>query len=292
MSWTNGLEHIVREQEPLAKWCWSRIGGYARYFAEPTQLDELQTLVARCRSENVCVRLIGGGSNILVPDGGVDGVVIALTAPAFHAIQLSGDHIISGGGARLNHLVSTSIREGLGGLENLVGVPGTVGGALRTNAGDRGNHVGQWLRKATVLTRTGELFERDQDDLSFAYRQSSLDELAIITAEFELEREDPRELTRRMQKTWIVKQSTQPTGNQGTCLLFKDPIGVSARELMEQAELKNLTVGGVSLYERNLNFAIVWEGASCRDVKQLMDQVRRRVLDSAGVELEPTVDVW
>jgi UDP-N-acetylmuramate dehydrogenase len=189
-------------------------------------------------------------------------------------------------------LVSTSIREGLGGLENLVGVPGTVGGALRTNAGDRGNHVGQWLRKATVLTRNGELFERGQDDLSFAYRQSSLDELAIITAEFELEREDPRELTRRMQKTWIVKQSTQPNGNQGTCLLFKDPIGVSARELMEQADLKNLAVGGVSLYERNLNFAVVAEGASCRDVMQLMDQVRRRVLDSAGVELEPTVDVW
>src|SRR5262245_38874748 len=130
-----GLEHIVRENEPIAHFTWLRLGGPARYFAEPTSVDELKSLVIRCRDAHLQVRVLGGGSNVLIRDEGVAGLVVHLAAAAFGSISVQGTTVTAGGGAKLSHVISTSVREGLSGLEPLVGIPGTVGGALRTNAG-------------------------------------------------------------------------------------------------------------------------------------------------------------
>ena len=145
-----GLEHIVREQVPLGPLTWIRLGGVAEYFAEPTSIEELRQLVCHCTEQGTPIRVLGGGSRVLIPDAGVPGVVLHLSAPAFCQISVKGHEIHAGGGAKLSHLVSTAAREGLAGLENLVGIPGTVAGALRGNADSSGSSIGQWTTAAKI----------------------------------------------------------------------------------------------------------------------------------------------
>ncbi|MBL8826799.1 MAG: FAD-binding protein, partial [Planctomycetaceae bacterium] len=180
MSFLTGIDAFVRTNEPLALHTWLRVGGPAEYFAEPHTTEQLATVLSRCRQEGMTVRLLGGGSNLLVSDAGVKGMVIRLADPHFAEIKVQGDRVVAGGGARLGHVVNTSVREGLAGLEALVGIPGTIGGALHGNAGGRGGDIGQWTHSAKVMTYSGEIIERSRDELVFAYRQSSLDELVIL----------------------------------------------------------------------------------------------------------------
>ena len=292
MPFQSGFEHILREREALAPYTWLRLGGEAEYFAEPTNVDELAQLVQRCHQEDLPVRLLGGGSNVLVRGEGVKGLVIHLSAGQFCAVNADDGGLVAGGGAKLSHLISAAVREGLAGLEPLVGIPGTVGGALHGNATCHGTDIGHCTQAATVLTHTGELVERSRGDLTFAYRESSLDELAILEARFDLEPADPPELTKRMQKLWIVNKASQPLRDQRTAMIFKDPGGISAASLIDQAGLHGTRVGGVELCDRNANYAVAGAGANSRDVLGLIDYLREGVLQRLGVELETAVDIW
>lgn len=286
------LAHIVRENEPLAPFTWFRIGGVAEFFAEPTNIEELAQLVRRCHHSDVPLRLIGGGSNILVRDEGVPGMVVHLSAAEFSRISVAGQVITAGGGAKLGHVISTSVREGLAGLEQLVGIPGTVGGALRGNAGTQNGDIGQWTHSVTLLTLDGQQVTRGREDLRFAYRASNLDDPVILSAEFALEAGDPQELTRRMQTLWILKKSTQPTGNQHTGCIFKDPSGLSAAGLIEQAGLKGTKVGEAEVSDQHANFIVAGTGASSSDVLRLIDLIQGRVAERLGVELEVEIQIW
>ncbi len=292
MPLVTGLEKLVRQGELLAPHTWFGLGGPAQYFAEPNSVDELAVLVRRCSDEGVSVRLLGGGSNLLIRDEGVNGLVVRLTAPAFNHIQFTGQSVTAGGGARLGHIVSTAVREGLAGLETLVGIPGTLGGALHGNAGSHGGDIGQWVNRATTMTRAGEIVQRDRNDLVFSYRQSSLDELVILDCEFQLESEDPQELTKRMQKNWIMKKASQPLGHQSTGCIFKNPRGISAGMLIEQAGMKSARVGGAEVSDRHANFVVTEPDATSKDVLQLIEMVRGTVAERLGVELETEIEVW
>jgi UDP-N-acetylmuramate dehydrogenase len=292
MSLLTDFEHIVRQAEPLAPHTWLQLGGPAEYFAEPSSIDELAGLLRRCRQENMPVRLLGGGSNILVLDEGVPGMVIRLTDPSFAKVEIQGNVVKAGAGAKLGHLISTTVGEGLAGLETLVGIPGTVGGALHGNAGGRGGDIGQWTCHATVMTASGEIYEREREDLVFAYRQSSLDEPVILGAEFRLEKDDPEELTKRMQKQWIMKKASQPLGHQSAGCIFKNPRGMSAGMLIEQAGLKNTRIGGAEVSDRHANFIVAEPGASSQDVLRLIELVRSSVAERLGVELETEIEIW
>ncbi len=292
MTLATGFEKIIRSAEPLAAYTYFRIGGPAQYFAEPSNVDQLAALVRRCRDEGVPVHILGGGSNILVRDEGVAGMVIQLTAPLFNEVGIQSRVLTAGAGAKLGHVISTSVREGLAGLEPLVGIPGTIGGALHGNAGGRGGDIGQWTCRATVMTRDGEILVRPREELVFAYRQSSLDELVILSAEFQLESEDPQELTKRMQTQWIVKKSTQPLGHQSAGCIFKNPRGISAGMLIEQCGLKGAKIGGAAVSDRHANYIVAEPGATAHDVLQLMEHVRGQVAERLGVELENEIQVW
>ncbi len=288
----DGLEHIVRENEVLAPYTWLKLGGAAEYFAEPTSESELQELVRRCTAAELPVRVLGGGSNLLVRDEGVPGLVISLSAPAFSDIQVQGRTITAGGGAKLGHLVSTSVREGLAGLESFVGIPGTVGGALKSNANAHGSDIGQWTHSVVTLTRDGVLKTYARDRLQFSYRASNLDDFAVLRAEFQLEPGDPRELTQRMQQLWIVRKSNQPLSSQNAAAVFANPGWASAASLIEKAGLKGTRVGQAEISDRDANFVVVSPGASARDVQKLVDIIRTTVADQLGVELEMTLEIW
>ncbi len=288
----SGFEHIVREQEPLAPYTWLRLGGAAEYFAEPTSVDELVALVKHCADNSVSVRVLGSGSSLLVREAGVSGLVVHLAAAAFSQISTDGNKVTAGGGAKLGHVISTAVREGLAGLEPLAGIPGTVGGALHDNVDANGTDIGHWTTKATMLTRTGAIVEQQADQLRFAYRSSSLDELAILSAEFTLEKADSETLTKRMQKFWIVKQSSQPAANENPACVFKDVGGMNAGSLIEQAGCKGATVGKAIVSQRDSRFIIANPGATSDDVLQLIEKIQSAVQEQLGVELETQVQIW
>jgi UDP-N-acetylmuramate dehydrogenase len=282
----------VREQVPLAERTWFKVGGAAQFFAEPASVDELQALVKRCRDEGLHVRLLGGGSKVLVRDEGISGMVISLANPAFANIAAAGERVTLGAGAMLANAITVTVGAGLAGLEPLVGIPGTVGGALHGNSGSHGGDIGQWATRATVMTRGGEIIVRERSDLVFAYRESSLDELVILSAEFELEKEDPVAVTKRMQKQWIIKKANLPMAHENTGCIFKNPRGMSAGMLIDQCGLKGEQVGGVEVSQRHANFFVAKTLATAKDVLQLIDVVRNRVAERMGVELETEIEIW
>lgn len=287
-----GFEHITRENEPLAPHTWFRLGGPAQYFAEPTSGEELAGLVRACQASGTAVRVMGGGSNLLVRDEGVDGVVVSLGAAAFGKISVAGRRITAGGGAKLGHVISTAVREGLAGLEQLVGIPGTLGGALHSNAGTLGGDIGQCTTSAAVLTRKGDIVTRGRGELRFGYRSSSLDELVILEATLDLEPGDSAFLTKQMQQAWILKRAAQPRSDQNTGQIFKNPGGASAAQLIEDAGLGSARAGEAEISDRNANFIVAGQKAKANDVLALIELVRKGVADKTGIELELALEVW
>jgi UDP-N-acetylmuramate dehydrogenase len=288
----SGFEHITRENEPLAPLTWFRLGGRAQYFAEPTSADELTRLVRACHKQGLPVRILGGGSNVLVRDEGVSGIVIHLAAAALAKISVAGKRVTAGGGAKLGHVISTAVREGLGGLEHLVGIPGTIGGALHVNAGTHGGDIGQVTASATMMTRTGDVITRNKGELRFGYRESNLDELVVLEATFELEPQDSAALTKHMQQIWILKRASQPAGDQGTGCIFKNAGGTPASALIEAAGMAGAKSGHAEMSARCPNFIVAGPRATARDVLDLIDKVRSVVSEKMGIELEPAIEVW
>jgi UDP-N-acetylmuramate dehydrogenase len=290
-SWT-GFEKIVRQGEPLAMHTWFQLGGPAEFFAEPENPDQLIGLLKRCHEEGVEARVLGQGSNLLVRDEGAPGMIIRLASLEFGRIAIDGQRVTVGGGANLGRLVTTAVHRGLGGMEMLVGIPGTVGGALHGNTGSHGGDIGQWTASATVVTTTGETHERTRDDLTFGYRESSLDETVILEATLTLEEDDPLELARRMQKQWIIKRASQPMGHQCAGCIFKNPRGAAAGELIDKSGLKGTRIGGAVVSERHANFIVAEQDCTSQDVLRLIELVRSQVNERMSVRLELEIEIW
>jgi UDP-N-acetylmuramate dehydrogenase len=284
---------IVRTNEPMAPRIWFRLGGPAAYLASPRRLDELAALLKRCRDEGLAFRILGGGSNVLVRDEGVRALIVLLESPFFADVQVRDNIVEAGAAVPLTALISHSARAGLGGLEILTGIPGTVGGALRDNAGGRQGAIGQYVRRATVLDPANEIQLRERDDLSFGNRESNLDEPVILSAEFELEPEDPESVVRRMRRLWIIKKENQPYAHQRSGCIFKNPSAeVSAGALIDQAGLKGTRLGGAEVSDRHANFIVAHPDAKAADILQLIDRMRQRVWQQFGYELELELQIW
>jgi UDP-N-acetylmuramate dehydrogenase len=292
MSSLEDFSEITRRDEPLAPHTWLKVGGPAQYLIEPRSVDELAAVVHCCDENAIPVRMLGGGSNLLVRDDGVQGVVLHLSHESFGKIDVDGTTLRAGSGALLSQLVSESVKAGLAGLETLAGIPGTVGGALHGNSGGRSGDIGQFVTSVSVLTITGERFERTEDELSFGYRASSINELVILNGTFELQRDDPEEITRRLRKLWIMKKATQPLSFQSAGCVFKNPRGISAGALVEQAGLKGMQVGGAEISDRHANFVFTSDEATAADVLQLIDAARSKVSEQFGVDLELEIEIW
>jgi len=289
----DGLDDFVKLDAPLANLVWFRLGGHAEYFAKPRTIDELVTVLARARDAGLPLKILGGGSNILVRDDGVKALVILLESPHFSDVAVEDKVIKAGTAVPLTALISQTARAGLAGLEILTGIPGTVGGALRGNAGSRQGAIGQFVRRATVLDAANEIQVRERDDLNFADRESNLDEPVILSAEFELSREDPESVVRRMRRIWIIKKENQPYGHQSSGCIFRNPSpDVSAGALIDQAGLKGTRFGGAEISDRHANFIVAHPGAKASDVLHLIDQIQQRVWQQFGYELEIQLQIW
>jgi UDP-N-acetylmuramate dehydrogenase len=284
---------IVTPDEPLAPHTWFRLGGTAAYLARPRDVAEVVGLIRACRAADLPFRVLGGGSNVLVRDEGFPGLVIHLESPAFSDVTIDGGTIEAGSAVPLTALISQTARAGLGGLEVLTGVPGTVGGALRGNSGGRQGAIGTYVERVTVVDEAGEVGVREREDLRFEYRSSDLDEPIILSATFQLESEDPEAVVRRMRRIWIIKKENQPYGHQSSGCIFKNPSPeLSAGTLIERAGLQGRRVGGAEVSDRHANFIVAQPGARSADVLELIELMRREVREKFGHDLELQLKVW
>ncbi len=292
MAGLDDFADIIKRNEPLAPYLHLKIGGPAEMLVQPRSREELSRFVRHCFAERIPLRVLGSGCNMLVRDEGVPGTVLRLSEPAFTQITVEGNRVRAGTGTAVSALISQAARHGLAGFETLVGIPGSVGGALRCNAGDRYGDIGQFVRQVEVMDSGGVTQVRDRDELRFGEHASNLDDPVLLTAEFKLENDSADAIVKRMRKAWIARKASQPLSFQAAARIFKDPRGLSAAALIEQTGLARTRVGGAEVSDRDANYFIVHPGANSRDVLRLIDLVRSRVHERFNVMLEQEITVW
>jgi UDP-N-acetylmuramate dehydrogenase len=292
MSWQNGFESIIQENVHLAPFTWFGLGGPARYFITPTSGDQLSAVIRRLHDAQIPVYILGNGANLLIRDQGVDGAVIQLSAPAFCAVKIDGRLVTVGAGADMMKLVRTTCKAGLAGIEPVAGIPGTLGGHIRMNAGGAFGEIGAAVATVTMLDAEGKMYKRSRDDLVFGYRHTNITGKVIVEAVLELQPENPEQLTQRMKEIWLYKKNSQPMGDKSAGCTFKNPDGQSAGKLIDMAGLKGAEMGGAMVSRRHANFIVAREGTRSSDVLSLIEHVQTMVESRFGVKLETEVVIW
>lgn len=268
----------------LAGFSWFRVGGPAEVLFEPADADDLAVFMANLPAD-VPVTVIGVASNLLVRDGGVAGVVIRL-GKAFADISVDGDTITAGAGAMDVNVARAARDAGLAGLEFLIGIPGTVGGALRMNAGAYGTEVSDIFAAAWAVTGRGEDAALSPADMAFAYRHCGQPDDVIFTrATFRGTLGDVDAISGRMADIQKARGETQPVKSRTGGSTFANPDGHKAWELIDEAGCRGLTRGGAQVSPQHCNFLINTGNATAADLEGLGEEVRRRVLEETGVEL-------
>ena len=287
-----GLEEIVSENEPLAPHTWYRIGGPARWYVRPRSVEELQESARRCAENNIAVYVLGLGANLLVGDRGVSGAVFRLDQDDWRRVKFQGASVEVGAGADIQKLVLRTVRQGLAGIECLAGIPGTVGGAVCMNAGGKFGDIGAVITRVDVMDITGLLFERTKDDLIFDYRSTNIAARFILGATMELDEADPDEIMKKTKEIWMYKRNSQPLNTKNCGCIFKNPRGLSAGALIDQAGLKGMRVGGAEVSDKHANFIIAHPGCSASDVLNLISLIREKVYEKNEIHLESEVQIW
>jgi UDP-N-acetylmuramate dehydrogenase len=288
----SGLEKIVETNYPLAKDTWYGLGGPADYFIRPETVEQLKTIARRCNENNIPIYVLGFGSNLLINDKGLRAAVIKLEAEKFARTQFDGEQLTAWAGAKLSELVLTCVKKSLSGIEALTGIPGSIGGAVRMNAGGNFGDIGAAIETVTLMDSQGDIFEKSKPELMFDYRSTNITAQFILNARLKLTSADPEQIMRTVKEIWIYKKNSQPLNTRNCGCVFKNPRGVSAGALIDRAGLKGLQIGGAVVSEKHANFIIAEKGCKSRDVVRLIDAVKERVKEQFGIELELEIEIW
>jgi UDP-N-acetylmuramate dehydrogenase len=288
----SGLEQVVETNYRLAKHTWYGFGGRADYFIRPKTIEQLKEVVQRCNANNIRIYVMGFGSNLLINDDGLRAAVIKLEGDEFAQTQFDSEQITAWAGAELGKLVLNCVQNGLSGIEALTGIPGSIGGAVRMNAGGGFGDIGAAVETVTLMDNEGNVFEKSKPELMFDYRRTNITAQFILNATLSLNRADPEQIMRTVKEIWIYKKNNQPLNTKNSGCIFKNPRGVSAGALVDRAGLKGLQVGGAVVSEKHANFIIAQKGCRSRDVTRLIDAIKERVKEQFGIELELEIEIW
>ncbi len=288
---------------------WFGLGGPARRFARPRTIDELRA----CLELDPALRIVGDGANLLVPDEGVSELVVSLSEGGFSEFEIGlanekGHALVrAGAGVHLFKLINATVDAGLSGLENLAGIPASVGGATMMNAGGKYGAIGDYITSVTLLTHGGELQTLRRNQIEFTYRHCSLfrQRVIVTSVEFRLKRADPAAVKAKLKEVTEFKKASQPLSASSAGCCFKNPtlteyvegVGtpgtrVSAGMLIDRAGCKGLAKGGAVVSDQHANFIVAREGCTAADVVAVMAEVQARVAEAFGVRLEPEIVVW
>lgn len=269
--------------EPLNRFTTFRIGGEADYLVEPADSDDLLSMVKYCNSKSMPFYVMGNGSNILISDEGIRGVVINLET-GFNYIRNEDGVIVSGAGAKLAKFVDFCIQNNLSGVEMIAGIPATVGGALIMNAGCYGGETSTYVTEVTVI-RSEKILNLSKEACGFVYRNSNLKDTVIMQAKFKLPAGDKDELLKLRKEFLLKRNESQPVEIPNAGCIFKNPKGTHAAVLIEECGLKGMSVGGAMVSPKHANFIVNNGAATANDVLELVRKIQKTVKDTKGIEL-------
>ena len=280
----------VVAQRPLAGLTTMRVGGPAEFYLEARGFRDVIDAAEACKRTGLPLNVLGGGSNLLIDDAGVPGVVVNLklmkrVVPTEHRLMVSA-------GASLTNVVATCARAGIAGPEGLAGIPGTIGGALCMNAGGRLAEIGEFVHKVLWLSPQGTVRYLYREEIQFSYRKSSLQGGVVLEAILEGKRGEPAALLASMKQIMEQKLASQPYAAASAGCAFTNPTGQSAGKLIDLAGCKGMSVGGAQVSEQHGNFIVNKGAATCSDVLKLMGKVKKRVFELHGIQLIPEVKAW
>ena len=277
----------VRINEPMKNHTTFKIGGPAQYYVTPESVTQIQEVVSLCRNMNIPLHVIGNGSNILVGDDGVDGVVLALFN-TFSDYEIKDNVITAQAGMSLIKLAVIALREGLTGLEFASGIPGSVGGAVYMNAGAYDGQMKDVVTSVTVLDEAGNIRILGRDELDMGYRTSAVakNNMIVLQVVIELKYGDKEQIKARMNQLSELRKQKQPLEYPSAGSTFKRPEGYFAGKLIADAGLKGYSIGGAAVSEKHAGFVVNMGGATAKDVVELTDYIKKRIMEQFGVTLE------
>ena len=281
---------LVEQGVPLGPYTTYKSGGPARYFVEVPDFAALEALAGSEALAEQPILVLGRGSNLVVADSGFDGVVIRLGS-AFGVVEADGNVVAAGGSAPLALVARTSVDAGLTGLEFFVGIPGSVGGAIRQNAGCFGTETRERLIRARLVElRDGTVSEPGPDELEMSYRHSNVGSTqVVVSARFQAAEGDVASGRAELRRITRWRRDNQPGGTLNAGSVFKNPPGRTAGEIIDALGLKGMSVGQVSVSQKHANFFVAGPGATSEDIRRLMIEVKDRVLAEIGTILEPEI---
>jgi UDP-N-acetylmuramate dehydrogenase len=292
----------VEFDAPIGRDSWFGAGGTADILLHPHDPAALAEIVRRCRRQAVPLRILGEGANLLVDDAGVGGVVVRLDRPAFRDLERNADGDVElvrvGAGADLAKTLMELARSGLAGLEALMGVPASIGGAIRMNAGGAFGSIGDAVHAVACLDAHGGEKLYPASELRFEYRRTNITDPVVTSAVFRVAPDDPVALRARIKEIAAYKKSTQPLAEKSAGCMFRNPTDpatgerTSAGRIIDECGLKGLRLGSAIVSPVHANFVTVDRGGFARDAIQLGDEIIRRVHDARGIELQREVVVW
>ena len=286
-----GAEGDVRLSEPLSKHTTLRVGGPAQFWVEPRSEAAFAEVIRFCRRENLPLFVIGRGSNLLVRDGGIRGVVVHPSGGDFDKVEASDLEVVAGAGAKLKQIAYAGKAAGIGGFEWMEGIPGAVGGGLRMNAGAMGAQTFDQVVRVRYLDREGVAHEKTPAELEVHYRHvPSLNGNFAVSAVFRGEKSSAEEIVRRLEESQTQRRTTQPSAKSAGCI-FKNPQTCPAGKLVDELGLKNLRAGNARISEVHGNFIINDGGATAAEVLELIGQIQESARAKRGIELETEVEI-
>ena len=286
------IDEIFRYDVPLQRYTSFRTGGAAEIFVEPGNTSELKKVLQFCKDEQKKVFIIGKGTNLLVNDNGVKGVVIHLGGVDFKEIKIEGRHVLSGAGVGLTKLIRKTALSGLEGLEGLVGIPGTVGGAVMMNAGGKYGDISDTIGSLATMTFDGKITNLDRKDVEFAYRECNLSRQIVVNVEFELKESKIEVVLEKMDEIYKEKKEKQPLSAFNAGSIFKNTQHFKAAELIEKANLKGQKVGGAVVSEKHANFIVNTGNATSTDILELIKIIKETIKKKYNVSLEQEIQIW
>jgi UDP-N-acetylmuramate--alanine ligase len=286
-----GQEGEVRLYEPLSKHTTLRVGGPAQFWVEPRNEAAFAELIRFCRQENLPICVIGRGSNLLVRDGGIRGVVVHPCGGEFDRIDVNGEEITAGVGAKLKEVAYAAKSAGLGGLEWMEGIPGAVGGGLRMNAGAMGAQTLENVARVRYLDAHGDVHTKNRDELEVHYRHFPLlDKNFAVSAVFHGKPAPAEEIVRKLGESQEKRRNSQPIAKSAGCI-FKNPDACPAGKLVDELGLKNLSVGKARVSEVHGNFLVNDGGATAAEMLELIEKIKATAREKRGIELETEVQI-
>ena len=289
------IPHIeLKMNEPMAKHTSFKIGGGAEVMAFPRNPRELSEILKASALLDCKPAILGAGTNVLAPDGGIRGLVICLKDCMDGMEKLEGNRIRVAAGVTMTRAAVFAANLGLSGLEFAHGIPGTVGGGVYMNAGAYGGEIVQVCESVSVMDMAGDLRERSNEEMRFSYRHSVLEEEGgiVVSAVFRLSPMEPEQIKAKMKELQGKRSASQPLDLPSAGSAFKRPVGGYAAALIDEAGLKGYQVGGAAISTKHAGFAVNLGGATAEDVKNLLSQVSDKVFDKSGIRLEPEVRIW